>query len=165
MTGTARSRTVAWEDPHAMRARNRDRSGLAMAEATIGGGEPRCPVWELLDFGIVEAREGFAAFTCEPAEFHYGYLGQVANTLAFVLLDSASGRAVNSTLPAGVRAITVKLDIDTIAPITVETGRIRCEARVRHRGRQIATAEGALVAETGGALHARGRAVFAITGY
>jgi len=153
MTGTARSRTVAWEDPHAMRARNRDRSGLAMAEATIGGGEPRCPVWELLDFGIVEAREGFAAFTCEPAEFHYGYLGQVANTLAFVLLDSASGRAVNSTLPAGVRAI------------TVETGRIRCEARVRHRGRQIATAEGALVAETGGALHARGRAVFAITGY
>ena len=165
MTGPSRTRTVAWEDPHAMRSRNAARSGLAMAEATMQGAEERCPIWELLDFDIVEAREGFAAFACDPAEFHYGHLGAVANTLAFVLIDSASGRAVNATLPAGARAITLKLDIDTLAPITVETGRVRCEAQMRHRGRRIATAEATVAAEADGTVHARGRAVFAITGY
>jgi uncharacterized protein (TIGR00369 family) len=165
MARTPRTRTVTWEDPRAMLARNRARSGLEMAEATIGGAEEDAPIWRLLDYTMLEAREGFAAFACVPAEFHYGALGQAANTVALVLLDSASGRAVNSTLPAGARAITIKLDIDTIAPITLQTGRVRCEAHVVHRGRQIATAEGTLVGDVDGTLYARGRAVFAITGY
>jgi len=161
----ARRRTVAWDDPREVHARNRARSGLAMAEATIGGGEPVAPMWSLLDFEMVEAGEGFAVFAGTPAEFHYGPNGSVAHSLALALLDSANGRAVNSVLPAGKRAITVKLDLDLTAPMTVDTGRVLCRAELRHQGRQIMIGEGAITGERDGALYARGRAIFAVTAY
>jgi len=43
-----------------------------------------------------------------------------------------------------------------VRPITLETGRLRCDGVVVHRGGKIATAEGRLVAEQTGKLLAHG---------
>jgi len=43
-----------------------------------------------------------------------------------------------------------------VRPITVDTGRVRCEGTVIHRGGTIATAEGKLIAIDSGKLLAHG---------
>jgi uncharacterized protein (TIGR00369 family) len=72
------------------------------------------------------------------------------------LLDSAMGCAVHSTLKAGERYTSVEVKTNFIRPITIETGSVRCEGVVIHRGGTIATAEGKLFAENSGKLLAHG---------
>ena len=57
------------------------------------------------------------------------------------MLDSATGCAVQTTLPAGVGYTTLELKTNFVRAITRDTGRILC-AEVVHRGGTIATAEG-----------------------
>ena len=64
--------------------------------------------------------------------------------------------AIHTTLAAGERYTTVEVKVNFVRPITVETGRVRCEGTVIHRGGKIATAEGKLIAESTGKLLAHG---------
>ncbi|MDQ6780107.1 MAG: PaaI family thioesterase, partial [Candidatus Eremiobacteraeota bacterium] len=57
------------------------------------------------------------------------------------LLDSALGCAVTSLLPAGRSCATLDLQVRFIRPLTIESGALRCEAKVLHVGRTIGTAE------------------------
>ena len=72
------------------------------------------------------------------------------------LLDSAMGCAVQSTLAQGEGYTSLETSVNFVRPITKETGRVRCEATILHRGGRIATAEGKLVAEKSGKLLAHG---------
>ena len=57
---------------------------------------------------------------------------------------------MHTTLPAGVGYTTQTLEVKFVRPITRDTGRVRCEAEVLHRGRRQATAEARLIdCETG----------------
>ena len=76
--------------------------------------------------------------------------------LAATLLDSALGSAIHSTLPRGATYSTVELKVNFVRPITRDTGRVRCEGTVVHRGAKIATAEGRVIAERTGKLLAHG---------
>jgi uncharacterized protein (TIGR00369 family) len=85
-----------------------------------------------------------------PDEYHYNPIGTVHGGLAATLLDSAMGCAVETTLDSGVAYTTLELKVNYVRPMTRDTGRVRCEATVVHRGGTIATAEGrAIAAETG----------------
>jgi uncharacterized protein (TIGR00369 family) len=79
------------------------------------------------------------------------------------LLDSALGCAVHTTLPAGVGYTTLTLETKFVRPISRETGVVRCEADVLHRGRQQATAEARAV-DWGGKLLAHRTATCIIFG-
>ena len=56
------------------------------------------------------------------------------------MLNSALGCAVHSTLPAGDGFTTLELKVNLVRAITKDTGPLRAEARILHRGRTVATA-------------------------
>jgi acyl-coenzyme A thioesterase PaaI-like protein len=66
------------------------------------------------------------------------------------------GCAVHTTLGVGERYTTLEVKTNFVRPITLETGRVRCEGVVVYRGATIATAEGKLTAINSGKLLAHG---------
>ena len=156
---SGRERTVTWEDPLANARPVASMTGLEFLEAIRDGVIPQPPIARLLGFdGPVELSEGRAAFTVTPQEFHYNPIGVVHGGLAATLLDSAMGCAVQTTLPAGQAYTSLDLKVNFVRAVTGDTGLVRCEANVVHRGRTIATAEGRVVVEESGKLLAHGTA-------
>jgi len=153
---TTRSRTVTWDDPLAAFERGRALSGLDYLRTMIAGELPPPPIAYTLGIALIEAEEGRAVFAAEPAEYHYNPIGVVHGGLAATMLDSATGCAVQTTLPAGVGYTTLELKTNFVRPLTRDTGRVLCEAHVVHRGATIATAEAQLRAEASGKLLAHG---------
>jgi uncharacterized protein (TIGR00369 family) len=131
-------------------------SGLDYLRAMMAGDVPPAPIALTLGFRPVDLSEGRAVFAADPAEYHYNPIGVVHGGLAATLLDSATGCAVQTTLPAGVGYTTLELKTNFVRAITRDTGRVLCEAEVVHRGGTIATAEGRLIAESSGKLLAHG---------
>src|SRR5215208_5631970 len=156
MEQPTRSRTITWQDPAANFERPRSLSGMESLQAIMNGTLPPPPIALTLGMDIVELDEGRAVFEAHPAEFHYNPIGVVHGGLAATLLDSATGCAVQTTLPAGVGYTTLELKTNFVRAITRDTGRVLCEAEVVHRGGTIATAEARLRAESDGKLLAHG---------
>ena len=161
---TTRSRTITWEDPVAAAEHRAGMSGLDHLLAIRAGELPPPPIATLLDFDLVEAEQGRAVFAVTPQEFHYNPIGVVHGGLAATLIDSATGCAVQSTLPHGVLYTSLEVKVNFARAITRDTGRILCEGTVVHRGRTIATAEARLVAEAGDKLLAHGTATCLLMG-
>src|SRR3712207_6492191 len=127
-----RTLTVGWEDPRPVAEAGSALSGLEYLRKIVSGELPRPPISALMNFGLVELGEGYAAFAAEPAEYHYNPIGVVHGGLAATLLDSAMGCAVHSVLPAGAGYTTLEIKVNYVRPMTAETGEVRCEARVIH---------------------------------
>lgn len=152
----ARSRVVTWEDPRSAVDAAHGKSGLELLTLMLGRHLPPPPIAMTLGFHLVEVSEGRAVFAGEPGEHLYNPIGTVHGGWAMTLLDSAMGCAVHSTLAAGERYTTVEVKVNFVRPVTLDTGPVRCEGAVLHRGGTIATAEGKLVAEASGKLLAHG---------
>ncbi|WNL46435.1 PaaI family thioesterase [Dyella sp. BiH032] len=106
------------------------------------GGRP--PIGETLDFVLVDAGEGFAAFEATPSLRAYNPLGTVHGGYAATLLDSACGCAAHSRLTPTQGYTTLELKVAYHKAITQETGRLRAEGRVLSIGRRAAFAEATL---------------------
>ena len=124
-------------------------SGLETIEAIFAGRLPPPPIAELMGFRGVEVEPGRAVFEFEPGPQHYNPIGSVHGGVAMTLLDSAMGVAVHSLLEPGVRYTTLEVKTNFVRAITSDTGVIRCEGTVLHKGSRIATAEGRIVDATG----------------
>jgi uncharacterized protein (TIGR00369 family) len=144
-----RTRTFTWQDPKALAAAARGLSGLEYLKKIVAGELPQPPIAALMNFGLAKLSEGSAEFTVEPAEYHYNPIGVVHGGLAATILDSAMGCAVHSVLPADTGYTTLEIKVNFVRPMTVETGKVRCEAKVIHVGRRTATAEGRILDEQG----------------
>ena len=151
-----RERTIAWDDPVAAAAGAKGLSGLEYMHRIAAGEIPPPPMAVLLGFELVEVSEGRAVFAVTPQEFHYNPIGVVHGGLAATLLDSAMGCAVQSTLDAGTGYTTLDLNTTFLRPMTVDTGRVVCEAVVIHTGGRVATAEGRVFSASTGKLIATG---------
>ena len=151
-----RSRTYSWHDPQAIFAKWGELSGLELIQAMLDDVLPHPPMADTLGFRAVDASAGRAVFVSESAEWLYNPIGVVHGGFAMTILDSAMGVAVHTTLAKTERYTTLETKVNFVRPITVETGPVRCEAVVVHRGRRVATAEGRLVADRGGKLLAHG---------
>ena len=81
-------------------------------------------------------------FIGEPGEEHYNPIGVVHGGYASTILDSALGCAVHTTCPAGVGYTSQTLEVKYLRPITRDTGAVRAEAEVIHRGRKTADRRG-----------------------
>jgi uncharacterized protein (TIGR00369 family) len=139
-------------------------SGLEYVRAIRAGELPPPPIAVVLNFAIVEAEEGRTVFEGEPGEEHYNPIGVVHGGYASTLLDSALGSAVHTTLPAGAGYTSQTLEVKYLRPITRETGLVRCEAHVVHRGRKTATSEAKLTAASSSKLLATGTSTCLIIG-
>jgi uncharacterized protein (TIGR00369 family) len=123
----------------------RTMSGVAFLEAIAQGTLPPAPMAELMDFRLCEVEAGRVAFEGRPAACHYNPVGTVHGGYAATLLDSAMGCAVHSVLEAGMGYTTLEIKVNLVRPITVETGPVRAEGSLLHRGRRTATSQARLV--------------------
>jgi uncharacterized protein (TIGR00369 family) len=151
-----RTRTVTWEDPAPVLELASELSGLDYLRAVFEGRLPPPPIAQTMGFTGAQADEGRVVMVGEPGEFLYNPIGVVHGGFAMTLLDSALGLAVQTTLARGERYTSLETKVNFVRPITAQTGRVRCEGTVLHRGRQVATAEGQLTEESSGRLLAHG---------
>jgi uncharacterized protein (TIGR00369 family) len=160
---TTRTRELTWQDPMPTASAGAEMSGLEYMRELAAGELPPPPIAVTMRLGPIEVDEGRVLFEGEPAEEHYNPIGVVHGGYASTLLDSALGCAVHTTLPAGMGYTTLTLEAKFVRPITRDTGRVRCEAKVVHRGRQQATAE-ARVTDADGKLLAHGTSTCMVFG-
>ena len=129
------------------------RSGLEFLSDMANGKLPQPPIAATLGFHLAEASEGYARFDGLPELRHYNPIGTVHGGFAATLLDSALGCAIFTTLAKGEAWTTLELKLNFVRPITKDTGTVRAEGRIIHRGRTVATSEGT-VKDSAGKLYA-----------
>ena len=149
MSVNERTRIVTWQDPAPVGKEAFSMAGAAFLRAIAERKLPPPPIANLMGFDIEEVGEGRVIFGVEPQEYHYNPIGMVHGGLAATLLDSAMGCAVHSMLPKGAAYTTLEIKVNYIRPMTAETGRVRCEAKMIHVGGRTATAEGRVIDDSG----------------
>jgi uncharacterized protein (TIGR00369 family) len=142
-------------DPRVVAERGLQLSGMDYIQAIFAGELPPPPIAELMGFRGVSAEPGRAIFEMEPGPQHYNPIGSVHGGVALTLLDSAMGCAVHTLLEPGVGYTTLEVKTNFVRPIKAETGIIRCEGTVIHKGSRVVTAEGK-VTDAAGKLLAHG---------
>jgi uncharacterized protein (TIGR00369 family) len=116
-------------------------SGKAILQGVIDGTLPQALISQTMTFWIVEVGDGFAAFEGEPGPHLLNAMGTVHGGWALTLIDSATGCAGLTLLPAGTGYTTIETKANLTRPITPTTGRVRAEGRVVSQGRQIISCE------------------------
>lgn len=159
----SRERTITWEDPLEIVRGAEGRTGLELMRAIATGELPPPPITQTIGMGLVEVGEGRCAFTMEPGEHLYNPIGLVHGGAAATLLDSVTGCAVHTTLPAGVGYSTLELKVNYVAPIRSDSGTITAVGEVLHRGGRTATAQ-ARATDASGRLVAHGTCTCLILG-
>ena len=153
---STRRREIVWQDPVPTAPTGATMTGMEYMTAVVTGEMPPPPIAVTMRLRPIEIEEGRVLFEGEPGEEHYNPIGVVHGGYAATLLDSALGCAVHTTLPAGVGYTSLGLEAKYVRPITRDTGRVLCEARVLYAGRRQATSEANLTAAESGKLLAHG---------
>ena len=144
MIEPTRERTYSWGDPSLSAGAARTSAGLEVMQALARGELPAPPIIATLGFRLDSVEAGRVQFSFEPAEYHYNPIGSVHGGVYATLLDSATGCAVHSMLPAGVGYTSLDLTVKFLRAITVDTGRVRCTGTVPHLGGRTALAQAEL---------------------
>ena len=97
---------------------------------------------------IEEVGEGTIVFNTKASKEHLNPLGGVHGGFAATVLDSATGCAIHSLLPAGVGYGTVDLHVKMLRPVPKDKA-LKATAHVIHISQRIGVAEGSLVDEDG----------------
>ena len=124
-------------------------SGLEALRLMMAGNHPPPSISTTLGFYLAEVGDGRALFIGEPSDRILNPLGIVHGGYALTLIDSCTGCAAHTTLPAGVSYTTVETKVNFVRAMTPETGQVRAEGVVVARGRTIITAEGKITDSRG----------------
>ena len=125
-------------------------TGLEALRRMIAGEVPAPPIAYTMDFFLMEVEAGRAVFQGWPLFKHYNPLGGVHGGWYATVLDSALGCAVHTTMGVGERYTTLELKLNLLRAMQDgQPQRVRAIGRVRHRGRQTASAEADLVGPDG----------------
>src|SRR6478672_1245306 len=116
-------------------------SGLDFVRAIFARRLPEPLIMQTVEPFDCTAELGAVVIHSMPGLRHYNPIGSVHGGYAAILLDSAMGLAVQSTLPAGSGYTTLEFKISFIRGMTKDTGPVRTECRTLNVGRRAATAE------------------------
>jgi uncharacterized protein (TIGR00369 family) len=130
-------------------------TGRQHLQAMMDGLLPGAPIAKTLSFTIIEIGDGFVAFEGTPGPHLLNPLGIVHGGWALTLIDTVTGCAAHSILPAGVGYTTIETKANFSRAITAETGPVRAEGRVVGKGRTIISCEGK-ISDAAGRLLAHG---------
>lgn len=133
-------------------------SGLEYMRALAAGeiGAPPSMITTLGFSNPLDLEDGKAAFEADAADFLLNPMGAVHGGFAATLLDTVMGAAVHTSLAPGLGFTTSDLSVKYTRAILPGTGRLRAEATIVHRGRQMATAQGTVIGLADGKLYAHG---------
>jgi len=126
-------------------------SGLDFVRAIFARKLPEPPIMEPVEPFDCTAEKGHVVIHSVPGIRHYNPISSVHGGYAAILLDSAMGLAVQTTLPAGIGYTTLEFKISFVRGMNKDTGVIRTEGKVLNAGRRVATAE-ARITDAGGKL-------------
>ena len=89
--------------------------GKEILQAIIDSRLPHPPISQTLSFWLVEIGDGFAAFEGEPGDHLLNPMGTTHGGWAMTLIDSATGCAGYSRMPAGAgfRTVETKVNLST----------------------------------------------------
>jgi uncharacterized protein (TIGR00369 family) len=149
--GEPRRKTVTWFDPLDAARQGAAMSGIEHLNAIRAGALPPPPIAAHFDFRIVSVEPGEVGFICTPDESAYNPIGLVHGGLVCTLLDSVTGCAVQSTLPAGTGYTSVEIKVNYLRPVHGHTGELHARGWITKPGRRVAFAEGE-VRDAGGKL-------------
>ena len=124
-------------------------TGKQILQAIIEGNLPHPPISQTLSFWLVEIGDGFAAFEGEPGDHLLNPMGTTHGGWAMTLIDSATGCAGYSLIPAGAGFRTLETKVNLSRPITCDSGRVRAEAHVVSQTRQIISTEARVTSRDG----------------
>lgn len=99
-----------WADPGQIAEEIREMSGEKFFSAWQDG-RVVPPMAATLGFRLSAFDEGRVEITCDPEEFYYHPSGMVHGGLAATLLDTVTGCAIHTLLPAGVGYATLDLHV------------------------------------------------------
>lgn len=149
--GPARSRTVTWHEPGPSTAKGLTMAGVDYLRAMADGELPQPPIAGLMRFEIAAAEPGRVVFTCEPDESAYNPIGAVHGGVVCTLLDSVTGCAIHSTLPAGKGYTSVEIKVNYLKAVRLSSGLLTATGTVVKAGSRVGFAEG-VVTDAGGAV-------------
>ncbi|WP_392544839.1 PaaI family thioesterase [Oryzobacter telluris] len=145
-----RTRTFTWARPGQGDLRRLSSlDGLGQLTAMVEGEMPPPPIMDTLGVTGFRPERGRIEVEMPAAEFHYNPLGTVHGGVISMLLDTAAGCAVHSTLAVGETYTSLDLTVKFLRPVTVGSGLLTCEGVVIQRGRRTALAEARLSDEAG----------------
>jgi uncharacterized protein (TIGR00369 family) len=124
-------------------------SGKELLQGFIDGRFPAPPMSKTLSFRLIEIGDGFAVFEGDTGPHLLNPMGIVHGGWALTLIDSVTGCAAHSLLPAGSSYTTIETKCNFSKAIRHDTGRVRAEGRVISQGRQIISTEAKLLASDG----------------
>lgn len=119
--------------------------GLSFLRGMMEGRHPGAPFAHAMDFDLVEAELGRVVFTGEPSARFFNPLGTIHGGWTATILDSAMACAAHSTLKAGEGYTTLEMKLNYVRAVMPESGVVRCEGKLIHRGGTVITTEGRLV--------------------
>ena len=120
-------------------------SGLDFVRAIFARKLPEPPIMEPVEPFDCTAEKGHVVIHSVPGIRHYNPISSVHGGYAAILLDSAMGLAVQTTLPAGTGYTTLEFKISFVRGMSKDTGVIRTEGKVR----RVATAEARITDASG----------------
>ena len=116
-------------------------SGLDFVRAIFARRLPEPPIMQTVEPFDCTAEHGVVVIHSVPGLRHYNPIGSVHGGYAAILMASAMGLAVQSTLPAGIGYTTLEFKISFMRGMSEASGVVRTEGRVLNAGRRVATAE------------------------
>ena len=135
-------------------------TGLEFIQSIISGKIPNPPISQTVPMKMVKAEEGCVEFEVQADERHLNPMGGVHGGFAATVLDSVTGCAVHTTLPANTNYATVDLNIKMVKPVPMDTPLIAI-GKVISKSKLISTCEGYLK-DSDGKIYAHGTATCVI---
>lgn len=119
------------------------------------------PMAQTMNMRLIAVDDGVATFEAIPGPQYYNPQMRVHGGYAATLIDSATGCAVQTKLPAKIGYGTIELKVNYVRKIDEAVGRLLCTGKVIHAGRTMLTAE-AKVLDEAGRLYAHGSGTFLV---
>lgn len=119
------------------------------------------PMAKTMDFRLIAADDGSATFEAFPGPQFCNPQGRLHGGYAAALIDSATGCAVQTKLPAKIGYGTIELKVNYVRGIDPGIKRLLCTGTVLHAGRTLFTAEARIVDEQD-KLYAHGSGTFLV---
>jgi uncharacterized protein (TIGR00369 family) len=124
-------------------------SGLDFVRKMFAGELPQPPIMETVEPFDCTADHGHVVLHSSPGIRHYNPIGSVHGGYAAILLDSAMGLAVHSTLAPGSGYTTLEFKISFIRGMSEASGTVRTEGKILNVGRRAGTAEARITDDKG----------------